>query len=491
MKNQLPIKIFSYCSKNMWLLIFPLIRGLAAVRLMDFDGLYRWFEGAWFDLLIVILIFEIGFIRWKFSLFEVKSDRIIYTSGIFLRTVTDIPFSKITSFTIENRFFMRMFRASDIYIDTNSGKFGDNDLKITVHRREAFAVRNIVKKYISENHGELIGDCHYRYKPKWSNIFFFSFIFSSTLTGVIYISVFFIKSGKIVEEIIQERMIDKISDVSKTVAEFLPVYISPVTVTIALIFIGSWLISFIANIMRYSKFRISVYGRIAEINAGILTKRDYYINSSKINYIDLRQSILTKIAKVMSINVNCSGYGNSKKEIPVFIPLMHKNHAVPALKAMIHDAPEPKNLDFKPSLRFLWRYSWRAVLLCLLSIVVYAGLNYIFPVYHDAYVFLLIMSEIPSVWYLIVCIISNRTSGISYSKESICIKYSRGYVFHAVLADRNKIVKSVISQNIFQKRSKTCDIIIYVNSERTINHKVKSIKYSDAEKIQNILVKSE
>jgi uncharacterized membrane protein YdbT with pleckstrin-like domain len=101
------------------------------------------------------------------------------------------------------------------------------------------------------------------------------------------------------------------------------------------------------------------------------------------------------------------------------------------------------------------------------------------------------MSEIPSVWYLIVCIISNRTSGISYSKESICIKYSRGYVFHAVLADRNKIVKSVISQNIFQKRSKTCDIIIYVNSERTINHKVKSIKYSDAEKIQNILVKSE
>lgn len=489
MKNQHPIKIFSYCSKNMWLLIFPLIRGLAAVRLMDFNGLYRWFAGAWFDLLIVIFIFAIGFIRWKFILFEIKDDRIIYTNGIFFKTVTDIPFNKITSFTIENHFFMRIFKASDIYIDTSSGKFGDNDLKITVRQREAFEIRNRIRKYISDK--KLMGDCHYRYKPKWWSIFFFSFIFSSTLTGVIYISVFFIKSGKIVEEILQERMIDKISDVSKTVAEIIPIYISPVTAAIALIFIGSWLISFIANIMRYSKFRISVYGRVAEINAGIFTKRDYYINSSKINYIDLRQSILTKIAKVMSINVNCSGYGNSKKEIPVFIPLMHKNHAVPALKAMLPDAPEPKKLDFKSSLRFLWRYSWRAVLMCALSILLYAGINYIFPVYHEAYVFLLIMCEIPSVWYLIVCIISNRTSGISYSRESICIRYSRGYVFHTVLADKNKIVKSVISQNIFQKTSNTCDIIIYVNSEYSVNHKVKSIKYSDAEKIQNFLVKSE
>lgn len=487
MKNQHFIKIFSYCSKNMWLLIFPLIRGLMTISIFDFDGLYHWFEGAWFDLLIILVIFIAGVVRWKFSRFEVKDDRIIYSNGIFLKTVMEIPYNKITSFSIENQFFMRFIGAADVYIDTSSGKFGDNDLKITVSKRIAFSIKNSIRKYVESNHSEIIGECSYKYKPKWKNIFFFSFIFSSTLTGVIYISFFFIKSGKIIEEILQEKMIDKLSDVSKNLAQILPVYISPVTITIALFFIGSWLISFIMNIFKYSRFKISVYGKIAEISTGILTKRHYYINNSKINYIDLRQSIVTKIAKVMSINVNCSGYGNTRKEIPVIIPLMHEKFAVPALKAMIPDSPKPKKLKYKPSLRFLWRYSWRAVILCAVWVLLYIAADYFFPVYHSAYVFLLVMAEIPSVWYLIVCIVSNCTSGISHSGDSICIKYSRGYVFHTVLADKNRIVKSVISQNIFQKATHTCDIIIYANSEQTINHCLKSIKYSEAMEIQSFL----
>lgn len=487
MKNQHPIKIFSYCSKNMWLLIFPLLRGLTAIKLMDFQSLYSWFEGAWFDILIVLFIFLTGFMRWKFSRFKAEDDRIVYQNGIFMRTIIDVPYSKVTSFTIENQFFLRFFKASVLYIDTSSGKFGENDLKITVSRKDAIMIQKNIEHYFAEFKKELLGNYHYKYKPKWFSMFFFSFIFSSTLTGVIYIAIFFIKSGKIVEEIIQERMIDKLSDVSRTVSEQVPLKISPLAITIALFFIGSWLISFIANIIRYTKFKIAVAGKIAEIHTGVLTKRNYYINTSKINYIDLRQSILTKIAKVMSINVNCSGYGNSRKEIPVFVPLMHKNHAVPALKAMLPDAPAFHRVDYKPSLRFLWRYTWKAVLLCVGFAVLYFAADYFFPVYHDAYIFVLIMAEIPSAWFGIVNIISNCTSGVSAYEGNICIKYSRGYVFHTVLARTDKIVKSVISQSIFQKFTKTCDISLYINSEFSLYHKVKSIKIADAEKIQNIL----
>lgn len=485
MKNQHPVKILSYCSKNMWLLIFPLLRGLAAVRLMDFNALYSWFLGAWFDILIVILILLMGFIRWKFIGFSADDEKITCFSGIAMRTINEIPYASITSFTVENRFFMRIFKAADVYIDTGSGKFSDNDMKITVYNSDAAEIRKKIESYLRKKPQE----CHYRYKPRLLSTIFFSFVFSSTITGVIYIAVFFIKSGKIVEEIIQEKMIDKLSDVSQSLSAKLPVYISPLAITIALVFIGSWFISFIGNIMRYTGFKIAIEGKTARIKTGLLTKRSYCINTSKINYIDLRQSILTKIAKVMSINVNCSGYGNSAKEIPVLIPVMHKKYAVPALNAMFPEAPSFHKSDYKPSLKFLWRYTWPSLLICAVFVPIYFAADYFFPSYHDAYKFLLIMAEIPSVWYVIASIISNRTSGISVCDGSLCIKYGKGYVFHTVIAHNYHIVKTVISQNIFQKFTDTCDITIYINSELSVYHRLKSINLKDAERIQDILVK--
>ena len=440
MKNQHPVKILSYCSKNMWLLIFPLLRGLAAVRIMDFNALYSWFIGAWFDILIVILILLTGFIRWKFTGFNADNEKIVFYSGIAARTVNEIPYASITSFTVENRFFLRIFKAASVYIDTGSGKFSDNDMKIMVYNNDAAEIRKKIENYLRKKPQE----CHYNYKPRLLSTIFFSFVFSSTITGVIYI---------------------------------------------ALVFIGSWFISFIGNIMRYTGFRISIEGKTARIKTGLLTRRSYCINTSKINYIDLRQSILTKIARVMSINVNCSGYGNSAKEIPVLIPVMHKKYAVPALNAMFPEAPVFHKSDYKPSLKFLWRYTWPSLLICALFVPVYFAADYFFPLYHDAYKFLLIMAEIPSVWYVIVSIISNRTSGISACDESLCIKYSKGYVFHTVIAHNYHIVKTVISQNIFQKFTDTCDITIYINSEFSTYHRLKSIKLKDAEKIQDILVK--
>ena len=162
MKNQHPVKILSYCSKNMWLLIFPLLRGLVAVRIMDFNALYSWFIGAWFDILIVILILLTGFIRWKFTGFNADNEKIVFYSGIAARTVNEIPYASITSFTVENRFFLRIFKAASVYIDTGSGKFSDNDMKIMVYNNDAAEIRKKIENYLRKKPQE----CHYNYKPR-------------------------------------------------------------------------------------------------------------------------------------------------------------------------------------------------------------------------------------------------------------------------------------------------------------------------------------
>ena len=58
-----PIKILRYSAKNLWLLIFPLLRSLRFYP-FSLQNLIDWGAGAWFDLLVALLILGIGTLRW-------------------------------------------------------------------------------------------------------------------------------------------------------------------------------------------------------------------------------------------------------------------------------------------------------------------------------------------------------------------------------------------------------------------------------------------
>ena len=55
MLHEHPIKILRYTAKNLWLLIFPLLR---SAHFFPFSAkeVAAWLHGAWFDLLICVLI---------------------------------------------------------------------------------------------------------------------------------------------------------------------------------------------------------------------------------------------------------------------------------------------------------------------------------------------------------------------------------------------------------------------------------------------------
>lgn len=57
-----PINILKYAGKNIWLLVFPLLRGIRSIQL-DVYAFYHWLQGAWFDLLVVLVILGIGYLR--------------------------------------------------------------------------------------------------------------------------------------------------------------------------------------------------------------------------------------------------------------------------------------------------------------------------------------------------------------------------------------------------------------------------------------------
>ena len=110
MLHEHPIKILRYTAKNLWLLIFPLLR---SAHFFPFSAkeIAAWLHGAWFDLLICVLILTYGAIRWYFCGFMYNTEVIRRQSGILLKRETEIPCSSITSVTEEHAFFLRPFGA--------------------------------------------------------------------------------------------------------------------------------------------------------------------------------------------------------------------------------------------------------------------------------------------------------------------------------------------------------------------------------------------
>ena len=100
------------------------------------------------------------------------------------------------------------------------------------------------------------------------------------------------------------------------------------------------------------------------------------------------------------------------------------------------------------------------------------------------------MCEVPVVLMIFVRIYDIFFNGVGMKNGQITIRYTKGFIFHTILADCNKIVKVRTTQSWFQKKAGICHMYFYFESRNPKKHKVIAIKYKDALKIEKIITKS-
>ena len=83
MKRQHPIALLKYTSKNFWLLLIPLVRGLFALR-FDF---YSWLRGAYLDVLVLMVIMGLAYAVWRNVQYETTDEGINISKGLFLKEI--------------------------------------------------------------------------------------------------------------------------------------------------------------------------------------------------------------------------------------------------------------------------------------------------------------------------------------------------------------------------------------------------------------------
>ena len=71
------LKIFRYAMKNIWMLIFPLLRGFSVYHFNAAD-VKTWLEGAWMDILVLGAILIFGFVLNR-------TEHIIYEISLILK----------------------------------------------------------------------------------------------------------------------------------------------------------------------------------------------------------------------------------------------------------------------------------------------------------------------------------------------------------------------------------------------------------------------
>lgn len=469
--RQHPIMILSYTTKYMWLLAIPLAKYLIAAK-FNFQS---WFQAHWVDILTITFIFGYAFLRWIFVYYELEEDCIIAHTGYFGITRTKVYFAEISSLSLSQGYISRLIHSCAVYIDTDAKSLQNADIMLTLTKKRAFELYHFATAKCKNKP-------KYVYNSKKSLLVIFSLIFSSTLSGMIIVLSVLYEAYRIVGREAEEQILRRVNtEIAKVpVLAEVPEYILIAGGVLA----GGWLISFLSNLMRHWNFSCTRCADLFIIRSGIGTRRRHVLYRDRVNYIDLRQSLLMKICKITSVSAHCTGYGKRRLEISALIPITTNGQVDRSLKMLMPKIPPVKS-DISTGKADLGRFITIPLICTFIPIVSGRGALYFFPNWKREITILVILTTIPLLWLVIVKAAAAFTTSIGFENGYCTLSYCKWYSFHKSIAALDRVSMVTVMQNPFQKISHTCAVRFYTNSESTDYHAVKGLNYEKVIKLLN------
>ena len=449
-ERQHPLAIVHAFSRYILLLLLPLLRSLLLLR----GDVVAWAQGAWFDILVLVVVVGFGVLQWHCTVYALQSKGIYVESGALFNEARYIPYANLSSAVAERPFYLRPFRIVRMRLETDSGSRSRADVSLLLRESQAKALVEKGTEYLAHEPVRPGGETEPKvYRPRPLYIAILSLITSNSLTGVLFLSTFLSQTGKILGEEFEKLLVHSLT----RIVRFLAFNIPPAAAMAAALLLGGWGIAFLINLVNHLGFQAVRQGKRLFIEAGFLTRREYYLTVERINFLTLRQSLLTKLFGFCSAFINCTGYG--------------------------------KERQYQPPHRTVRRFLNPPLLTILGILAGFAILGRIFPAFITLNRFFAVMAEIPALWWLCVKIAAYFHVGIGV-RGDICTFYSTyGYAFFTTVLHKDKIAKVEIRQSFFQRMSGSADVRVYTFAETHHRVRVHNLSLEQAEEFLRLLEK--
>lgn len=467
--RQHPVKMLDYSSRNLWLLLIPLSKHLIASHF----NIQEWIQTNWIDILAITGIFALAILRWIFVSFDIEPDGIVAKTGLFGMVRTKVYFTQFTTVSFCQSWHLRPFRANKIYIETNAKCIGSQDVVLVLSQKNSETLYALVSSLSNEKP-------KVTFSPKKTHLFIFSLLFSSALTGMLLYGTFMYEAYKVVGLEMERQLLERVNgEITKIDSKFLRLTetIPRAILILGGLVVGSWLISFIATLIRHWSFTVSRSDKQFFIKSGVLITRRHIISRSKINYYDLTQTLLMKIFRICSVTLDCAGYGQSRREISALIPITTYDQMNASLQLLVPNLPRPKPEVRTGGIDGIRRFVFMPLLMSMLPPLSIKLLDRYFPYHNTDINALLAIVTVPLIWLVIVKTAAAFNTSVGFDSTGCVLNYCKGYQFHKIFLPRSNLSKIRVIRNPFQLLNNTCTLCIYTVGLKKRSHILRFMPY--------------
>lgn len=297
-----PIMIVRLMKPYLFVLILPLIRALLQyVTKGEINGLLA------LELIAFAFILVMAILGWRAISITVNDRYITVEKGVLFKSCAVIEVSRLSSVSLKENILDFLLNSVDCLVNTEAGRPNKADFNIKMYKSDA---KLLFKTIYGKEPQNIIKFSAYR-------IALLAATTSSAATGIIVGVPIINKTSDLAGVAISDMLFDEINNVSSRFNSIFPPIVNIVTIILLIAYGFAFLLSFFKNV----NFKLKSSKNCIEVQSGIIVRKRIVFKKSKVNNVCFEQTPLMRIFKKYSMRASIGGYGDTRGEKAVVVPV--------------------------------------------------------------------------------------------------------------------------------------------------------------------------
>lgn len=449
-----PISLFYDGKKWLLLLLIPVFRAL-----LTRQNLESLILASLRDVALAAAFLTYSFLKWRQSRYSLHGG-LTFRRGLIWQRTLRVMAGDAASVEVERTPLMWLTKGRRVRINTAG-----------LRRRADATV--YLPEYVTETHDRNAALPLRRYASHMLPVVVMSASSSNAALGLLTLAPAIRQAGQIIGRELS-------SEVYGLVNRLLSLGLPPLLNAVANVLVLGWGFAFLRTFSRTAGFYAEREGPQLHLISGLLTRRDTYIDCSRITTLELRQTLFMRVFRLYTVFITAAGYGREKGSRPIIVPAARPRELCAALDTLLPEYPTCSG-DLRPVKRALWTYAWPPLVLTLGSALPLS--------FGGVWTMLATIWFIAGAWWLCIRLSGFQHAGFGACREAVTIRYARGLALYEIHIPREVTDCVRITRGLGQRRSGTCTVELRTFGEKRRRHRVVGLPYEPAVQLVDRLMK--